>query len=81
MSKSEPKLDYSELYLTNPKDVLSHKVRTMMFDLYLKGIHNIDFSPQYYTGTGLQLENSFLIDGASTIPVTDQILGNGDYDG
>jgi hypothetical protein len=81
MSITKPKIEYSEIYLANPKDILAHKVRSFMADLEIKKSHNIDVAPQYYTGVAMMLENTFLAEVASTTPVSKQMEGYGDYDG
>jgi hypothetical protein len=81
MSNIKPTIEYSDIYLSNPKDVLAHKVRSLMVDLQIKKSHKIDTSPQYYTGVAMLLENTFLAEVASTIPVSQQMEGYGDYDG
>jgi hypothetical protein len=81
MSNIKPKVEYSTIYLSNPKDILVHKVKSLMIDLQIKNSHKIDTAPQYYTGVAMLLENSFMAEVASTIPVSTQIEGYGDYDG
>jgi hypothetical protein len=81
MTIFKPTSQYKEIYLSNPKDVLVHKVRSMMVDIDIKGSHKIDLAPQYYTGVAVLLENSFMGEVASTIPISKQTQGFGDYDG
>jgi hypothetical protein len=78
MAYFEPKIDHSEVVLANPKDVLISRCRNMMLDIALKKTHNIGYSPTYYRGLALSLENTFIVESASEVDLNKQLEGNGD---
>jgi hypothetical protein len=79
MSYIAPKIDSFSVHLSNPKDILVSRCRSMMLDIAIKQSYNTESSPTYYTGVAVQLENSLVVDMASEVPFINQI--SGDYNG
>ncbi len=81
MTVYQPVIDSYELHLANPKDILVSRCRNLILDLAIKGTHSTEFSPPYYRGVAVSLENTFVIEAASEVKLSDQITNYGDYNG
>jgi hypothetical protein len=81
MSSYNPIIDSYELIISNPKDMLVARCRSMMLDIATKGSYKIEFSPSYYRGVAVSLENTFVVEALSELKFSDQISGYGDYNG